>query len=329
MNNYIASYFVDRGYEVDYCLLDTSESTNFLVEDYKKTYSFNEVFLGFSSELKRNLNKYDLIVHSGHLMEGTYEFMEYLENLDTPLIIYTHGKISHGHRKVAKLCSRNKNAVTFSATNHEIASLINSGVSSLRTYKVHNIVDFEYREGLVSHEDDRRGVILSRVVRQKGINNSYEVAKKLNTTIDVYGNSNTRLYNLNIKPYEDHVEYKGYVDRDQVVGILRKKRFSIFLPNSIEGNTLFLLESMASGTPVITWDDWGFPDFVDSKYNILIPRTDNFPEVFESKFMDKLDYYLDYDRRVSMSKETINKFGKKHYYEVLDEYVDEILERGD
>ena len=119
-------------------------------------------------------------------------------------------------------------------------------------------------------------VCISRLIERKGINFLLEAIKKLkNKNIKLIlvgkGKQENKLQKL-AKDLEitDRVEFKGYVDHDDISDIYQESDLFV-LPSFNEGMSNALLEAMASGLPVISTDTGGTSELIDGN-GILIQK---------------------------------------------------------
>lgn len=125
-------------------------------------------------------------------------------------------------------------------------------------------------------------VCISRLIERKGINFLLEAIKKLkNKNIKLIlvgkGKQENNLQKL-AKDLEitDRVEFKGYVDHDDISDIYQESDLFV-LPSFNEGMSNALLEAMASGLPVISTDTGGTSELIDG--NGILIRKGNSDEI--------------------------------------------------
>jgi len=146
---------------------------------------------------------------------------------------------------------------------------------------IYNGIDVsEFEPNFDSTSDDEiRVVCVSRLIERKGINYLIEAVEKLkDKQIQLIlvgeGNQEDALRKLvdNLK-IPDKVDFKGYVDHDQIAEIYRNSDIFV-LPSLNEGMSNALLEALAAGLPVIVTDTGGTSELLDGN-GVLIPMGDS------------------------------------------------------
>lgn len=155
-------------------------------------------------------------------------------------------------------------------------------------YKLNNV-----RESVVLEESTSKDtgsiklIFLSRVMREKGVFDLLEVAKPLidehkNVSLDIYGKkflSKNEIKLFNSFLAEERIKYKGAIMNDSVCSVLSKYDLLVFPTRFVgEGTPGVIVESLISGTPVLTVD---FPqahlllnDGVDSVFCKMFDKED-------------------------------------------------------
>ena len=146
---------------------------------------------------------------------------------------------------------------------------------------IYNGIDVsEFEPNFDSTSDDEiRVVCVSRLIERKGINYLIEAVEKLkDKQIQLIlvgeGNQEDTLKKLvdDLK-ISDKVDFKGYVDHDQIAEIYRNSDIFV-LPSLNEGMSNALLEALAAGLPVIVTDTGGTSELLDGN-GVLIPMGDS------------------------------------------------------
>ena len=116
----------------------------------------------------------------------------------------------------------------------------------------------------------------SRVVREKGIEDAINAVRTVNETIgktvytlDIYGQvdaTQTEWFDELQKNFPEYVSYKGCVDADKSVAVL-KCYFALLFPTHYytEGIPGTIIDAYASGVPVISARWQSFEDIIDEK----------------------------------------------------------------
>lgn len=146
---------------------------------------------------------------------------------------------------------------------------------------VYNGIDVsEFEPDFDSTSDDEiRIVCVSRLIERKGINYLIEAVEKLKDKqirliLVGEGNQEDALRKLvNDLNISDKVDFKGYVDHDQIADIYRNSDIFV-LPSLNEGMSNALLEALAAGLPVIVTDTGGTSELLDGN-GVLVPMGDS------------------------------------------------------
>lgn len=269
-------------------------------------------------------NKIDFIITST-CMDPTsrYLFTDCISKITVPTLVYNHGSNCCHINSYGQSIIDNPNVHLISVTQHEYEEHIAFGVPKNRLHQINNPVALDEVE--ISSEDNNRFIINARMVEQKGIPNALDLCVALNNPVDLIGRDNNyKVYNQVMNYPKDILNYLGILDRKDVMKKVADAKMLILLPDGPEGRPLSVLEAMALGTPVITWDDYSFSTFVDPEYNILLPHIPNFIDYFKEIYLPKIDYYTDYSRRCELSKKVVEKYGIKAYYQSLDAIISKI-----
>lgn len=130
-----------------------------------------------------------------------------------------------------------------------------------------------------TNDNEIRVVCVSRLIERKGINYLIEAIEKLkDKQIQLIlvgeGKQEDTLKKLvdDLK-ISDKVDFKGYVDHDQIAEIYRNSDIFV-LPSLNEGMSNALLEALAAGLPVIVTDTGGTSELLDGN-GVLIPMADS------------------------------------------------------
>jgi glycosyltransferase involved in cell wall biosynthesis len=116
----------------------------------------------------------------------------------------------------------------------------------------------------------------------------------------------------------------GAIDHDELLKIIPTARFMIHMA-FVEGRSIAMLEAMALGVPLITWDIPIYREFVDPKYNILLNPNGDFKQEFKDKYLPLLDEYLRYEKRKKMSDEIIAKYGVELFMKKFHSLIEEAI----
>lgn len=327
VTNQLLLYLLSRKFQV-YYLLTHGRLTKALKHHYEQTYKcyVDKAPTGDAKELTRFIkdNNIELIINST-CMDSTsrYLFSYCLGQVEIPMLVYNHGSNCCHIRSYGSTIIDNDQVHLISATEHEYQEHLEFGIPIDRLHKIDNPVAIPHID--IQASDNSRFIINARMVEQKGIPNALDLCVAINKPVDLIGRDNNyKIYNQVMSYPSDIVNYVGLVDRITMINKVAESQMLILLPNGPEGKSLVMLEAMAAGTPVITWDDYSFSTFVDPKYNILLPHTSKYIEYFKDMYLPRITEYTDYSRRCEMSKQVIRNYGIDAYYSKLDSIISKI-----
>lgn len=323
VTNQLLEYLMSKNCQI-YYLITHGRLTRALKSSYQETY---KCYVDKAPKDAQDLSKFienneiDLIINST-CMDATsrYQFTNCISNVAVPTLVYNHGSNCCHIRSYGSTILNNNNVHLISATQHEYEEHIAFGVPLDRLHQIDNPVALPQVE--VKPTDNGRFIINARMVEQKGIPNALDLCVAINKSVDFIGRDNNyKVYDQVMTYPKDILNYLGVVDRPTMIQKISGAEMLILLPNGPEGKSLVMLEAMAMGTPVITWDDYSFSTFVDPEYNILLPHTPDYIEYFKEVYLPKLSHYTDYSRRCEMSKKVIENYGINSYYNKLDRII--------
>lgn len=169
----------------------------------------------------------------------------------------------------------------------------------------------KYIERFGFEENDRIIVYVGRLSKEKGIDqllNSIEFINTPNIKILIVG---SLIYNLNVKDaylkeiqelasrYKDIVFFTGYIDQRTLPDIYSIAEIAILPSMWDEPAGLTMIESLACGTPVITTQSGGIPEYVKGGA-VVLDRNQNLPSEI-AKHVDLLlsdkSIYLEYQQK--------------------------------
>lgn len=326
VTNQLLEYLIQKGCQV-YYLITHGRLTRALKNSYQATYGcYIDKAPKDAADLTKfiEVNKIDLIINST-CMDGTsrYQFAECISKVSIPTLVYNHGSNCCHIRSYGNSILNNDNVHLISATQHEYEEHIAFGVPLDRLHQIDNPVALPEVE--IKSTDTGRFIINARMVEQKGIPNALDLCVAINKPVDFIGRDNNyKVYDQVMSYPKDILNYLGVVDRPTMIEKISGAEMLILLPNGPEGKSLVMLEAMAMGTPVITWDDYSFSTFVDSEYNILLPHTPDYIDYFKEVYLPKLDQYTEYSRRCEMSRKVVAEYGIQSYYAKLDRIINKV-----
>ena len=205
-----------------------------------------------------------------------------------------------------------------------------------------NFIDVTKDKGLKGEEVKRlKGdyyVYLGRVNEVKGVRTLCKAAAQLDKKLIVIGGGEL-LPELQ-EAYKDckQIEFKGQMQWEEFMPILRGARFMVLPAEWSENNPLTVIESQSLGTPVLGARIGGIPELIDEegkglkgeKFNGLkgeeviglkddngMTFTSGDVEDLKDKILKMFDHEFDYD---AIAKNAIERYSSEAYYEKLMKY---------
>lgn len=302
------------------------------VEEYKKEYERcidikeipddSNVLMDYLND-----NKIDLVMISCWLSETMIRCIkDVLSKVDIPVLYYSHGTNMGAATDYASDIIKKDNFYISCCTKHEELANINAGIPKDRIYRIDNPVDLPPIEN-TDFKPTNEVVTVSRMQVGKGIPNSMEITTRIGKRLDIIGKK-YRGYVVRqlAKMYpEDTYRCLGTMPRDELISKLKNYELFFLLPNEAEGMNLSVLEANALGIPVVVWNDWAFPDFLDHEFNIFLDHNLNtYIDEFMNNYYPKLNFYLDSNNRKELSSRTIERFGIPRYTKNLVDILEDI-----
>lgn len=194
-----------------------------------------------------------------------------------------------------------------------------------------NFIDVSKVNGLQGEDVKRlKGnyyVYLGRVNEVKGVRTLCKAAAQLDKKLIVIGGGEL-LPELQ-EAYKDckQIEFKGQMQWEEFMPILRRARFMVLPAEWSENNPLTVIESQSLGTPVLGARIGGIPELIESLSPSLPQREGVVPngmtftsgdvEDLKDKIMKMFEHEFDYD---AIAKNAIEKYSSEAYYEKLMKY---------
>ena len=194
-----------------------------------------------------------------------------------------------------------------------------------------NFIDVTKVKGLKSEEVKRlKGdyyVYLGRVNEVKGVRALCKAAAQLDKKLILIGGGEL-LPELQ-KTYEDckQIEFKGQMQWEEFMPILRGARFMVLPAEWSENNPLTVIESQSLGTPVLGANIGGVPELIESLSPALPQREGVVPngmtftsgdvEDLKDKIKKMFNHEFDYE---AIAKNAIERYSSEAYYEKLMKY---------
>ena len=272
----LKSYFVEQivNNNKDSVIISDARNTDDIMINIKNENSSKNVRL-HSNHLSPN----------GEIAKTVMTSLENLKNIDSLIV----------------LTSQQKEDIVNNYGYSEKVKVIPHGIQTLPSKDINNIIR------------KNKAVVISRLVKLKQIDHIIKAMQLIKDDdpdfiLEIYGNGN-ELENLKSlvkkNKLENNIIFKGYTNNP--LEIYNESLFSITTSKS-EGFSLSILESMASGTPVISYDfKYGPEEIIDNNKNGLVINKDNIKELAEKIL------YLKNNEKVlkDMSEKSIEKIEKK------------------
>ena len=180
-----------------------------------------------------------------------------------------------------------------------------------------NFIDVTKVKGLKSEEvKGLKGdyyVYLGRVNEVKGVRTLCKAAEQLDKRLVVIGGGEL-LPELQ-KTYVDckQIEFKGQMQWEEFMPILRGARFMVLPAEWSENNPLTVIESQSLGTPVLGARIGGIPELIDEGVSGMT-FTSGDVEDLKDKIVKMFEHEFDYD---AIAKNAIERYSSEAYYEKL------------
>lgn len=156
-------------------------------------------------------------------------------------------------------------------------------------------------------------VYLGRVNEVKGVRTLCKAASQLDKKLIVIGGGEL-LPELQ-KTYVDckQIEFKGQMQWEEFMPILRGARFMVLPAEWSENNPLTVIESQSLGTPVLGARIGGIPELIDEGVSGMT-FTSGDVEDLKDKIKEMFEHEFDYD---AIAKNAIERYSNEAYYEKL------------
>ena len=180
-----------------------------------------------------------------------------------------------------------------------------------------NFIDVTKVKGLKGEEvkglKEDYYVYLGRVNEVKGVRTLCKAAAQLDKRLVVIGGGEL-LPELQ-KTYVDckRIEFKGQMQWEEFMPILRGARFMVLPAEWSENNPLTVIESQSLGTPVLGARIGGIPELIDEGVSGMT-FTSGDVEDLKDKVIKMFEHEFDYD---AIAKNAIERYSSEAYYEKL------------
>ena len=159
-------------------------------------------------------------------------------------------------------------------------------------------------------------VYLGRVNEVKGVRTLCKAAALLNKKLIVIGGGEL-LPELQ-ETYKDceQIEFKGQMQWEEFMPILRGARFMVLPAEWSENNPLTVIESQSLGTPVLGARIGGIPELIEEGTSGMT-FTSGDVEDLKGKILKMFEHEFDYD---AIAKNAVERYSSEAYYEKLMEF---------
>jgi len=116
-----------------------------------------------------------------------------------------------------------------------------------------------------------------RVCPEKGTHLAIEAARMIGKIILIAGPiSNSEYFDAEVKQLidDDKVRYIGHLKQSEINRVLQRAKVMLFTSTWDEPYGLTLAESLACGTPVVSWDKGAAAEILDETCGVIIPPFD-------------------------------------------------------
>ncbi|OHD07654.1 MAG: hypothetical protein A2086_16105 [Spirochaetes bacterium GWD1_27_9] len=317
---------------------------------YPRIFSFGKFFLGFHYYfylkkikkfiLKNNIN-FD-IIHSHWLYPDGFVGVKLAKSLNKKAIVHCHGSDINFLLFDKRLTKQNYYTISNCDKLIVVSNALKAKIISKypefenKIIVINNAIDcsnydnLEYQDSLkkLNLLDDKikKIVLVGNVCKSKGVFEILQAAKILNekkTNFKIYLIG--KQYPNEIEFFKDFVTKNDLEDKIEFIGEVKpetiKYWFNIadfsLLPSHTEGFPLVIIESLASGTPVIASNVGGIPEII---------TIDEFGKIIESKNADQLATaileFLDKKKNSDLIKQKAKKFDMSiQANKIMSEYI--------
>ena len=159
-------------------------------------------------------------------------------------------------------------------------------------------------------------VYLGRVNEVKGVRTLCKVAALLNKKLIVIGGGEL-LPELQ-ETYKDceQIEFKGQMQWEEFMPILRGARFMVLPAEWSENNPLTVIESQSLGTPVLGARIGGIPELIEDGVSGMTFMSGDVEDL-KYKILKMFEHEFDYD---AIAKNAVERYSSEAYYKRLMEY---------
>lgn len=196
----------------------------------------------------------------------------------------------------------------------------------------YNGCDFYNKEFI--HKKDKDIISLIDTGGVSRIKNTLEVLILINKMVksgikcklSIYGKIDNKEYYEICKKYvvdnqiEDNFEFKGYVDRNELISSYKNSNYAIAL-SKFDTFNMTMLEALQTGTPIIISDNVGIVDIVEDKNcGIILKNTDDIEMIVNHiKQLSKDEYKILCKNSYITGHQYSQEYMNKRYLEIFGE----------
>ena len=175
----------------------------------------------------------------------------------------------------------------------------------------------QLKEKNISQVKGNYYVYLGRVNEVKGVRTLCKAAAQLDKKLIVIGGGPLS-EELRMKSEESGapIEFKGQMQWEEFMPILRGARFMVLPAEWSENNPLTVIESQSLGTPVLGARIGGIPELIDECVSGMT-FTSGDVEDLKDKIIKMFNHEFNYD---AIAKNAIERYSREAYYEKLMKY---------
>lgn len=224
-------------------------------------------YLEFMEFLKQQ-ERFDIVIISVY---SFYFFAPLLRFLKIPYLIIIHGPCL-GEKLFSKFVLEKFSNLNLINVSHFMKNDFTKNYPSKVIYNGVDVDQFNFQK-----KSGRKILWLGRVVKNKGLKEAIEIAKKARINLDIFGPLRDKEYFENeIKPIlNSKIKYRGEADHKTKNKFYGQARALLAPIQWDEPFGLVFIEAMACGTPVIAFRKGAVPEvIVDGKTGFICPPND-------------------------------------------------------
>lgn len=261
-----------RGHQIK---LFTNILDNFIdQEKWQKISTTRQIHLGVFAhyldffDFLENEQKFDFLIVSVY---NFYFLCPLLKLLKIPFLIIIHGPCLDKELTKLLIYKKYKNLNLINVSKY-MAKNFSKNYPNKVIYNAVDVNSFQFNKNGGS-----KFLWLGRIVKNKGLKEAIEIAKKTKINLDIFGPIRDKEYfNYGIKPLLDKkIKYRGIADHKIKNKFYGQSRAFLAPIQWNEPFGLVFIESMACGTPVITFQKGAVPEvIIDGKTGFICSSGD-------------------------------------------------------